>query len=85
MGGSSKEFPSGRESYRDWQGLTIGKFRILQGVAATPHPDNRHVPDKIRQQLQILRDLGLVEFLGQGRSNRFRHLFARRFDRQLEI
>jgi type II restriction enzyme len=31
------------------------------------HPGNRHVPDKIRQQLQILRDLGFVEFLGRGR------------------
>ena len=31
------------------------------------HPGNRHVPDKIRQQLQVLRDLGLVEFLGRGR------------------
>jgi type II restriction enzyme len=31
------------------------------------HPDNRHVLDKIRQQLQVLRDLGFVEFLGGGR------------------
>jgi len=30
------------------------------------HPANRHVRDKIRQQLQILRDLGFVEFLGAG-------------------
>jgi type II restriction enzyme len=30
------------------------------------HPANRHVQDKIRQQLQILRDLGFVEFLGAG-------------------
>jgi type II restriction enzyme len=30
------------------------------------HPANRHVRDKIRQQLQILRDLGLLEFLGGG-------------------
>ncbi len=30
------------------------------------HPDNRHVRDKIRQQLQVLRDLGFVEFLGRG-------------------
>jgi type II restriction enzyme len=30
------------------------------------HPDNRHVRDKIRQQLQVLRDLGLLEFLGSG-------------------
>ncbi|MGC4047289.1 MAG: DpnI domain-containing protein [Armatimonas sp.] len=31
------------------------------------HPDNRHVKDKIRQQLQVLRDLGFIEFLGRGR------------------
>jgi type II restriction enzyme len=30
------------------------------------HPANRHVRDKIRQQLQILRDLGFVQFLGRG-------------------
>ncbi len=30
------------------------------------HPANRHVRDKIRQQLQILRDLGLVNFAGGG-------------------
>jgi type II restriction enzyme len=30
------------------------------------HPDNRHVRDKIRQQLQVLRDLGLLSFLGSG-------------------
>jgi hypothetical protein len=32
------------------------------------HPDNRHVRDKTRQQLQVLRDLGFVGFLGRGRS-----------------
>ena len=31
------------------------------------HPANRHIQPKIRQQLQVLRDLGLVEFLGSGR------------------
>ena len=30
------------------------------------HPKNAHVRDKIRQQLQVLRDLGLIEFLGAG-------------------
>jgi type II restriction enzyme len=30
------------------------------------HPHNAHVRDKIRQQLQVLRDLGLLEFLGGG-------------------
>lgn len=31
------------------------------------HPGNLHVREKIRQQLQRLRDLGIVEFLGGGR------------------
>jgi len=30
------------------------------------HPENRHVRDKIRQQLQVLRDGGFVEFLAPG-------------------
>jgi hypothetical protein len=30
------------------------------------HPKNRYIEDKIRQQLQELRDLGLIEFLGGG-------------------
>ena len=30
------------------------------------HPDNRHVRDKIRQQLQVLRDLGLLLHIGPG-------------------
>ena len=29
---------------------------------AALHPANRHVRDKIRQQLQVLRDKGLLEF-----------------------
>jgi len=30
------------------------------------HPNNAHVRDKIRQQLQLLRDLGLLQFLSPG-------------------
>jgi type II restriction enzyme len=37
-----------------------------QGLVAL-HPANRHVRDKIRQQLQVLRDKGLLEFLGGGK------------------
>ena len=33
--------------------------------SSTPHADS-HVRPKIRQQLQVLRDLGLLEFLGSG-------------------
>lgn len=31
------------------------------------HPENRHVTDKIRQQLQILRDTGFLTHVGRGR------------------
>lgn len=31
------------------------------------HPLNLHVRDKIRQQLQVLRDLGFIEFVSRGR------------------
>jgi type II restriction enzyme len=37
------------------------------GELARLHPENRHVRDKIRQQLQVLRGLGRLEFLGVGR------------------
>lgn len=30
------------------------------------HPNNRHVKDKIRKQLQFLRDKGYLEFAGKG-------------------
>lgn len=38
---------------------------------AALHPANKHVRAKIRQQLQALRDVNLIEFLGHGRY-RFR-------------
>ena len=31
------------------------------------HPENRHIKDKIRQQLQFLRDKSYLDFIGQGR------------------
>ena len=34
---------------------------------AARHPANRNVEPKIRQQLQVLRDRGIVQFLGRGR------------------
>lgn len=34
------------------------------------YPNNKHIRDKIRQQLQILRDNGYIEFLGRGTYRR---------------
>ena len=39
-------------------------------VAVRRYPRNRHVPDKLRQQLQLLRAIGLVEFVKTGHYKR---------------
>ncbi len=41
-------------------------YRAFEGRLAALHPENRHIQDKIRQQLQILRKNGLVEFRERG-------------------
>jgi type II restriction enzyme len=41
-------------------------YSLIPGLSAL-HPNNRNVGPKIRQQLQILRDMGRLEFLGGGR------------------
>ena len=45
-------------------------FAACAPLAAERFPENRHVREKLRQQLQRLRDLGLVLFLGAGRYRR---------------
>lgn len=64
---------------RGWTLLTLGIVRglrkaefslndvyALENRFAKAYPGNRHVRDKIRQQLQVLRDLGVLEFVGRG-------------------
>jgi type II restriction enzyme len=64
------------------RGWTLDVLQVVQSVGkleftladvyahadplAKLHPNNAHVRDKIRQQLQVLRDLGLLKFLGDG-------------------
>ena len=48
------------------QEFTLAEVYAFAGELARLHPRNRFVRPKIRQQLQILRDLGFVEFLGSG-------------------
>ena len=43
---------------------------VCEPVAARRYPRNRHVPDKLRQQLQLLRAIGLVEFVKPGHYKR---------------
>lgn len=46
--------------------FTLGEVYAHEAALARLHPGNLHIRDKIRQQLQVLRDLGFVEFLGKG-------------------
>lgn len=64
---------------RGWTTFTLGVIRGLyksefslndvylkEALFATAYPNNQNIRAKIRQQLQVLRDLGYLEFLGQG-------------------
>jgi len=44
----------------------LNEAYAFEDALSQKYPDNRNIKDKIRQQLQYLRDLGLVEFKGQG-------------------
>ena len=46
--------------------FTLGEVYSHDVTLARLHPQNAHVHDKIRQQLQVLRDLGFLSFLGSG-------------------
>ena len=46
--------------------FTLADVYERAGDLAKLHPKNAHVRPKIRQQLQVLRDLGLLDFLGSG-------------------
>lgn len=48
------------------QSLTLSEVYSLERQLAQLHPANRHVRDKIRQQLQVLRDAGLLDFVARG-------------------
>lgn len=58
---------------REIQGLQGDDFTLTEFYAhcedqlAGLHPGNRHVRAKVRQQLQVFRDGGVLAFLGAGR------------------
>ena len=45
----------------------LDEVYAFENKLAKEYPDNKFIKDKIRQQLQVLRDLGLVEFLERGK------------------
>jgi type II restriction enzyme len=46
--------------------FTLADIYAFEDRLAKLHPMNKHVRPKIRQQLQVLRDNGVIEFLGKG-------------------
>ena len=46
--------------------ITLRDVYNFEGYLSKLHPDNQHIQAKIRQQLQILRDKGILEFKSKG-------------------
>jgi hypothetical protein len=52
----------------DWPSRVYDRRHLPIPREDEPHlPDNKHVKEKMRQQLQVLRDNGFLEFLDRGR------------------
>lgn len=48
------------------QSFTLDELYAFENNLKIKYPNNNHIKDKIRQQLQFLRDKGLIEFNGRG-------------------
>lgn len=46
--------------------FSLNEVYAFESELSKKHPDNRHIKDKIRQQLQILRDKGYLKFTERG-------------------
>lgn len=46
--------------------FTLSEIYQFEGLLAQKHPTNKNIRPKIRQQLQVLRDKGFLQFLGNG-------------------
>jgi type II restriction enzyme len=47
-------------------GFVLDDIYAFEKELSKLHPENKHIKDKIRQQLQILRDKGYLEFIRKG-------------------
>ena len=48
------------------QDFTLEEVYFFEDELAKLHPENKHIKDKIRQQLQVLRDKGYLDFVSRG-------------------
>ena len=56
----------------DWLGefFTLNEIYAFADEVHLKHPDNHHIHDKLRQQLQFLRDKNIIEFISRGKYRR---------------
>ena len=47
--------------------FALGDIYVFEKILSKKHPDNKHIKDKIRQQLQVLRDKGYLKFIAKGK------------------
>lgn len=46
--------------------FSLNEVYTFEKILSKKHPNNKHIKDKIRQQLQILRDKGYLKFVSKG-------------------
>jgi len=47
--------------------FALDEIYVFEDILSQKHPGNKHVKDKIRQQLQFLRDKGYLKFVDRGK------------------
>jgi type II restriction enzyme len=67
LSSAAKRFQSGVTVAALQNEFTTAEVYAFERELAQLHPGNRHVRDKIRQQLQVLRDAGLLIHVERGR------------------
>lgn len=56
------------------ENFTLAQVYEFELILSKYFPENHHVKEKIRQQLQLLRDKGVIEFLGKGKYRKRNYL-----------
>ncbi len=46
--------------------FTLNDVYLFESELSKLHPENKHIKDKLRQQLQVLRDKGYLDFVSRG-------------------
>lgn len=53
--------------------FTLDEMYQFEQKLKLKYSNNHFIKDKIRQQLQVLRDRGLIEFVGRGKYRKLKH------------